>query len=377
MSQRPNTAARCATGVALLLALTAAGCARKAEVAAAPPPRVVNVARVETRTLVGGLESSGVLVSREEAAVYAETPLAGYRVAKVYVEPDARVTMGQPLVQIDDTLLRSQISQQTAMVAQQKVAADQADEQAGHVSGLEGQGVLSTEQIDQRRFQARSAHAALDAQIAQLRDLQTRDARMTVRAPVGGLVLERNVRPGDVAGGGANPMFRIARDSLVELEAQVAEGDLAGIKVGDAVEVSLPDGSQVQGAVRLIYPAVDPQTKLGKVRVSLPVRADLRPGGFGRAVFTGLSRSAPAAPEIAIRYDADGASMMVVGSDNKVRQVAVKAGQHLGGYVELVQGPPVGSRVLLGGSTFVLPGDEVKPEQLRPAQVASPIADGR
>ena len=353
---------RTGLAVALTLALALAGCGKKAEVGAAPPPRAVTVTEVATRTLAGGLEASGVLTSREEAAVNAETPLAGYRVAKVFVEPNARVALGQPLAQLDDTLLRSQIAQQTALVEQQQVAAEQAAEQAKDVAGLDGQGVLSTEQINQRRFQARSAKAALDAQTAQLHDLQTRDARMTIRAPVAGLVLERNVRPGDVAGGGTSPMFRMARDSLVELEAQVAEADLSGIKAGDAVQVVLPDGSTAHGAVRLVYPAVDPQTQVGKVRGSLPVSAALRPGGFGRAIFTGLTRTVTAVPEGAIRYEADGASVMVVGADNKVHEVAIKGGQHSGGYVELIQGPPIGSRVLLGASTFVLPGDVVKPQ---------------
>ena len=348
---------RWGTAAALTLALAAGGCAKKPVVVSAAPPRAVQTALVETRTLSGGLESSGLLVSREEAAVYAESPLNGYRVAKVFVEPDARVVKDQPLVQLDDTLLRAQIAQQAALVAEQKVAADQAAEQAEHVAGMDGEGVLSTEQIDQRRFQARSAKAALDAQTAQLHDLQVRDERMTIRAPVAGLVLERDVRPGDAAGSAAHPMFRLARDSLVELEAQVAEGDLAGIKVGDAAQVILPDGASVSGQVRLIYPSVDSQTKLGKVHVSLAVRPDLRPGGFGRAVFTGLSRTVTAAPETAIRYDSDGASVMVVGTDNRVRQIAVKIGQHSGGYVELIGGPPVGARLLLGASTFVLPGD--------------------
>lgn len=352
----------------LAAALAASGCGKAPAPAAPAPPRAVRVALVESRTLAGGLESSGVLVSREEAAVYAESPLSGYRVAKVYVEPDATVAKGQPLVQLDDTLLRSQIAEQTALVAQQKVAAEQAADQARRVTGLDGQGVLSAEQIDQRRFQARSAQAALDAQTAQLRDLQIRDERMTIRAPVAGLVLERNVRPGDIAAGTGNPMFRIARDSLVELEAQVAEGDLPGIKVGDAVQVVLPDGAKVPGAVRLIYPSVDSQTKLGQVRVALPVRPDLRPGGFGRAVFTGLARTVTAAPETAIRYDADGASVMVVGPGDRVRQAPVRTGEHAGGYVELIQGPPVGSRVLLGASTFVLPGDVVRPVQTAQAR---------
>jgi HlyD family secretion protein len=69
--------------------------------------------------------------------------------------------------------------------------------------------------------------------------------------------------------------------------------------------------------------------------------------------------------------------MMVVGPDNRVRQVAVRAGQHVGGFVELINGPPIGARVLLGGSTFVLPGDEVRPEQLRPDPPATPAAGGR
>ena len=353
-------------GIAALIALSlgVAGCGKKP----APPvderknARAVRVSTVDMRPMASGLTASGLLVSREEAAVNPE--LSGYRVAKVYVEVDAKVAEGQPLAQLDDTLLRSQIAQQTALVAQQQVAADQAASQAKDVEGLDSQGVLSKETIDQRRFAARSARASLDAQTAQLRDLQTRDARMTIRAPVAGLVLERNVRPGDVAApSAATPMFRMARDSLVELEADVAEGDMAGIAVGDPVQVSLPDGATIEGRVRLISPSVDPQTKLGKIRVSLPVRDDLRPGGFGRATFAGSSRAVLAAPESAIRYDADGASVMVVDDSDHVRQATVKTGAHGGGFVQLLQGPPAGSRVLQAAAVFVLPGDVVKPIQ--------------
>ncbi|HEX4196603.1 MAG TPA: efflux RND transporter periplasmic adaptor subunit [Caulobacteraceae bacterium] len=353
---------RISAALALMAALALGGCS-KPPPAAGPPGgvRTVRVALVEPRPLTGGLETSGVLISREEAAVNAEQLLGGYRVMKVFVEADAYVKQGQPLAQLDDTLLRSQIAQAQAQVDQQKVAADQADLQAKDVQGLDKEGIISTEQIDQRRFQARSAHAAVDAATAQLRDLQTRDARMIIRAPVAGLVLTRNVRPGDIAGGGTSPMFTLARDGLVELEAQVAEGDISGIHVGDAVQVTLPDGSQVRGSVRLIEPNIDPQTKLGKVHIQLPVNSDLRPGGFGRASFVGLTRTVSTAPETAIRYDADGASVMLVGPDNHVQQVPVKTGAHEGGYVELVRGPPSGSRVLLGSSAFVLPGDTVNP----------------
>ena len=200
-------------GVALTLGLSACG-KKTAPVDEHADARTVSVAQVQTRVLAGGIEAPGVLVSREEIAVSSE--LSGYRVAKVYVEADAVVRQGQPLVLLDDTLLRSQIDQQKALVAEQKVAADQAALQAAHVAGLDNQGVLSSEQIDQRRFQARGSQAALDAQIAQLRDLQTREARMVVRAPTAGLVLQRNVRPGDISSPGATALFTMARDGLIE-----------------------------------------------------------------------------------------------------------------------------------------------------------------
>jgi HlyD family secretion protein len=308
--------------------------------------RSVAVVQVQPRPMQAGLSASGVLVSREEAAVGSD--LSGYRVAHVYVEQGAWVKQGQPLVQLDDSLLRAQIAQQTAITEQNQ-------SEARRVNGLDNQGVLSVEQIEARRLQARAQEAALA-------DLKTRQAHMTIRAPVAGLVLERSVRPGEIASaGGATPMFRMARDGLVELNAEVPEDQMAGVRIGDPATVNLPNGATVTGKVRLIDPQVEAQTKLGRVRVAMPVRADLRPGGFGRATFTGASLASTTVPETAVLYNADGASVVVVGSDNHVRVVPVKTGRRAAGYVELAKGPPSGAWVLLRGASFVLPGDLVKP----------------
>lgn len=335
-------------------------------VGAAGGARAVRVATVETRALPGGVAASGVLVSREEAAVSAE--VSGYRVSRVLVEMGQQVRAGQPLAELDDTLLRSQIDQQSALAAQAEVAARQAEAQAARVTGLDGSGVMSEEQIQDRRFQAEAARAAANAQAAGVRDLRNRQARMVVRAPVGGLVLERTVRPGDLSGGG-QAMFRIARDNLVELAAELPESAIAAVNPGDPVEVSLPSGQTFQGVVRLISPNVNPQTKLGEVRVRLPISRALRPGGFARALFTAASQGVTSVPESALRYDADGVSVMVVDAQNKVHKVLVRPGRRGGGYVELLAGPQAGSRVLLGSSSFVLEGDTV-----RPVQAAAPAA---
>ena len=335
--------------VLLVAAIGLTACGDKkdkpAAAGAATKARAVTIGRIESRALGGGFEASGQLVPREEAAVGSE--LSGFRVARVFVEEGAWVRAGQPLAQLDDTLLRAQIAQQAALTAQ-------AQAEAARVAGLDGQGVLSQEQIESRRYAAKAQEAALA-------ELRTRSSRMTITAPVGGRVLERTVRPGEISGGATTPWFRIARNGLVELDAEVGDAQLSAIAVGQSAQVLLPDGRTVSGVVRLVSPRIDAATRLGKVRVRLPNDAGLRPGGFGRATFAPSGRTVRAVPETAVRYDAEGSSLVTVDASNRARQTPIRTGQRGGGWVELLDGPPVGSRVLLGGSAFTLDGDLVKP----------------
>lgn len=319
--------------------------------------RAVRVIRVETRAVVGGLTASGDLLPREEAAVLPE--VTGYRVSRVLADVGDYVRAGQVLVQLDPSLLEAQIAAQQAQAAQ-------AEDQAKRVADLDGQGVLSQEQIAQRRFQAQAARA-------NLRNLQTQRRKLAVTAPVSGLILEKTVRPGDLSAGGATPWFRMARDGQVELSAELGEAELARVRVGQTATVTLPSGAVAQGRVRLISPQIDPQTKLGSVRILLPVRGDIRAGGFARAVFADAAGQALAVPETAIRYDADGASVMTVGAKNRVKRVAVQTGPRGGGYVQLVRGPPEGTLVVQNAAAFLLDNDRVKPTEA-PAPAAAPAS---
>ncbi|NYD89133.1 multidrug efflux pump subunit AcrA (membrane-fusion protein) [Sphingomonas melonis] len=131
--------------------------------------------------------------------------------------------------------------------------------------------------------------------------------------------------------------------------------------MGDAATVRLASGAEVVGHVRLIGARVDPQTGLVRVRLALPVRPDIRPGGFAQADFASNSRAVLTVPEAAVRYGASGATVQTLDRRNAVRSRPVRVGRRGGGYVELTSGPPPGTRVVLGGGAFVLDGDVVRP----------------
>jgi HlyD family secretion protein len=356
--RRPTTALL-ALGAALAASGALTGC-HKAEPKASPAAaRTVTVVRIEPLAIAGALAASGDLVARQEAAVLPE--VTGYRVAAVLTDVGQSVRQGQVLARLDPSLIESQVAQAQAQLAQAEAQAAQAEDQAARVKGLDDQGVLSQEQIAQRRFQARAARATVNAQAAALRDLRTRQAKLQVVAPVSGLVLEKTVRPGDLSAGGTTAWFRIASNGQIELQAQLSEDDLARVRPGQHAQVTLPSGAVVTGSVRLISPQIDPQTKLGYVRLALPVRDDIRAGGYGRAVFTDAAGKALAVPETAVRYDANGASVMVLQTNNRVKQVAVRTGMRGSGLVQLTAGPPSGARVVASAASFLLDGDLVRP----------------
>lgn len=353
-------------------ALAACGKAEAPESAQARA-RSVTVVRIAERPISGALSATGQLLPREAAAVSAE--VGGYRVARVLVEQGAYVRAGQTLAVLDGTLLNAQIEQQAAVAAQSDATADQAEAEARRVRGLDGTGVLSQEAIEQRRATAKAQRAAANAQAAGLRDLQTRRGKLAVTAPVSGLVLSRAVGPGDISSVGGEPWFRMARDGLIELEAQMSQEDLDRVQVGQAVTAVLPNGVSVEGQVRLVSPNVDAQTKLGAVRVRLPVRPDIRAGGFGRAEFANVAGQGLTVPETAVRYDADGAAVMTLTADNKIKRVPVKTGARGSGLVQILSGPPAGTRVVKSAGAFLLDGDVVRPVEegaAAPAAKAAP-----
>lgn len=349
-----------------LAALSLSACGQKPapagerEGAAQAAVQTMRVVRVAMRDVSEDMMATGRLVVREEAAVSSE--LMGYRVQAVLVDEGDWVKQGQPLARMDDTLLRAQIAQAEASLAQQKASAEFKRSQFDRAQSLEAAGAFSKELLEQRRMEVMSAEASVLAASAMVQEMRAREARMVLRAPVAGQILQRSLRPGDISSvGGATPYFRIARGGLVELDAEMPGISLAQIDIGEVARVQLPTGKTIEGKVRFVSPRLEAATGLGRARIELPYDADLRPGGFAEATFKGVVQSSLTVPVSAIRYEAGGPSVMVVGEGGKVSKVGVSLGRRMGEFIQLLDGPEGGAMVLATGSAFTLEGDVVMP----------------
>ncbi len=120
------------------------------------------------------------------------------------------------------------------------------------------------------------------AQIRRIEESGEAPRTVTLRAPFTGVVLEKDVVPGQTVMAG-QPLFRLADLAVVWVEGEVFEQDLPLVREGQPVEAeftALP-GIVRTGRIVYVYPTVDEATRTARVRVELPNgRRDLKPGMY-------------------------------------------------------------------------------------------------
>ena len=111
-----------------------------------------------------------------------------------------------------------------------------------------------------------------DADIADIERTGKIRKTMTLRAPSGGYVLEKNVLAGQKIMAG-EAIYKIADLSVVWLEGEILEQDLSAVHVGQAVQADLDalPGERRTGRIAYVYPTIDPETRTVRVRVVCPM----------------------------------------------------------------------------------------------------------
>ena len=317
-------------------------------------------------TIEGEITATGTLAARRTMPVGSVGE--GGQVVSVRAEAGQWVRQGQVLAVVDRSVQNQQAAGQAAQIQVARSDAQLAQSNLDRASKLVDKGFISTADVDRLTATRDAANARVRVAQAQLSELRARSARLNIVAPAAGLVLERNVEPGQVVSGGSGPLFSIAKGGEMELLAQVGEEDLGRLSTGVSAEVT-PVGSDrtFQGQVWQLAPIIQQQSRQGTARIALPYADALRPGGFATAVIRSGTVVAPVLPESAIQSDNQGSYVYVVGKDAKVARRGVKIGSVTGNGITIIQGLNGTERVVMRAGGFLSAGDKVKAVLERPS----------
>jgi RND family efflux transporter MFP subunit len=245
----------------------------------------VTVTSVYSSALPTTVSIIGTIAARYDVPIGVEGD--GGRVTAITVEAGDHVKRGQVLARVNMSVLQPQVGSLAAALEQSRAEAELADAEYHRAQQVGTAGALSTEETERRRSTAVTAAAKVKVAAAQLAEAQARLDRADVRAPADGTILTRTVELGQTVASGGPALFRLAQGNEIELRGEVAEQDLPLLKVGQPVTVRLTGVAHAYtGRVRLLGAVIDPQTRLGMVRIALPEDPNLRPGAFARADVT-------------------------------------------------------------------------------------------
>lgn len=311
------------------------------------------------------LAANGSVAAWQEAQIGAE--LAGLRLAEVLVNVGDAVKRGQLLARLNSDTINAELAQSRAALAEAKAAAAVATADAERARQLKdsGSGALSAQQHEQYASAALSAQARVEAAQARVQADELRLAQTRISAPDDGLISARSATLGAVAQPGQE-LFRLIRKGRLEWRAEVPAADLARLQPGMAVQLQTPGGS-LTGKLRMLAPAVDPQTRMGLAYVDLPADKSLRAGSFARGEFQLGKSGALSLPASAVQLRDGFAYVFRVGGDMKAQQTKVQLGRRSGERVEIASGLTADAKVVASGVGFLSDGDLLK-------VVAAPVA---
>lgn len=379
-SSRRRAASR--LSVALLLAVTAlaAGCSSKSDVAApaadsSTPHNVTmttaqrshlqfyTVAKTSFQRMV---TTSGVVDFDNDQATSVLAPFSG-PVSRLLVATGDHVSKGQPLALVDSPDFAAAISGYAKALATARNARRLADTDKdlvrhdGVAQREAEQAQTDAANADADRDAALQALLALNVDKKTIKDIQAgrpaAHVQAVIRSPVSGIVVERQVTPGQLLQAGSTPCFSVADLSRVWVNAQVFSADLSAVKVGDPADVEVGDAGKVlPGKVSNVAAEVDPDTRAVIARVVVDNPGDmLKKQMYVRVkIHSRTAENGLLVPVSAILRDDDNLPFVyVLQADGSFAQHSVTLGYRLGDRYDIRAGLKPGDRIVVDGAIFV------------------------
>jgi RND family efflux transporter MFP subunit len=236
--------------------------------------------------------------------------------------------------------------QARAALAAATAKAAEADADQRRVRALFQEHVASQQEFDNVDARAKAARAQVAQAGDALTEVQVLLGETTVVAPFDGVVADRRVDPGDMAGPG-QPVIVIHDPSSLRIEAHVSEGCAGAIGMGMEVPVRFDAPPRVF-VVRIeeVAPGADPQSRTLLIKAGLPPAPDLRPGAFGTVQTPCGKHDALLIPSVAVTRTGQLETVRVV-ADGAMQTRHVRTGKRYGDYAEVLSGLREGEKIFV------------------------------
>jgi membrane fusion protein (multidrug efflux system) len=375
-------------GVACLLALALAGCARRPPPPPSAPPKVGYVV-IEPQSAVLTTELPG----RTNAYLTSDVrpQVNGVIKSRLFVE-GSNVHAGQILYQIDPAPYQASYDQAKALLASAEAVETTDKLKAQRYADLVKINAVSKQDYDDAVAADQQAQASVAQNKASLESARINLDYTRVKAPISGRIGRSAVTPGSLAVSGQttalatiqalDPIYvdvNESADEVLRLKGEMASGQLDSAGAASAkVKLILPDGTAypLEGQLRFSEALVDTSTGSVTLRAVFPnPKALLLPGLFVRAELSeGIAPRAILAPQQAISRDEKGqATAYVVDAHNTAQLRTLTTSRTVGDKWIVTSGLNPGDHLIVDGLLMIhMPGQPVSPVLATPPDPAKP-----
>ncbi len=287
-----------------------------------------------------------------------------------------RVAKGAVLARVRDTDYRDRVNQGRAKLAEADASLTKSRLDLERARTLFGAESLTKPELDaaQASFDAATARvtaarADIDLAVSALRDC-------ALVSPAGGVVLERRIDVGTLAGAGTVG-FVLGDLSAVKARFGIPDSMVQSVTLGDPITVIVEAiaATPFAGRVTAIAPTADPQSRVFDIEVTIPNQNGLlRPGMIGTVALAARPGAAatPAPPQpltvpltavVRSRAGTTEFALLVVERQNNVdvaRMRRVELGEVMGNTIAVLEGIALGEQIVTTGATLLADGDPVR-----------------
>lgn len=311
--------------------------------AAASNIRDVNILEMKESSFRNYLEVQGRIDAEENVQVNPEVPGV---VTAVYATIGQRVSRGQVLGQIDDKVLRQNISElQTqlelanTLFQRQKNLWDQK---------------IGTE------IQYLNAKTQKEAAERRISTLRSQISMYKIKSPISGTIDAMDMKVGQAVSPGMSGI-RVINASKLKAKALVAESYAGRVNQGDNVQVILPDVSDtVNTRISFASKTIDPQSRSFNVEIKLPSNRNYRPNMLTVLRIVDYQNLKALVIPVSAIQKAENGDYVFLSENGKAKRVNIQTGKISEGLAEILSGIKTGDKVIVGGTEGLSPGDIVK-----------------